>query len=148
MSFNSVISSLSKEYSVNISKGKDLYAFLINNQHKVYVEHSPDNQSFVIYACVCDIPIENQQEIYKTILEANYFGTETDRSTLSIDKETGKIVLFRWFSDADTRYSEFIRSFSSFVGHLSQWKDKIQNFPMHHTEVKKVEHHEENIIKP
>lgn len=148
MSFNVLINSLSKDYNINISKGKDLYAFLINNEHKVYVEQSPETQSFLVYACVCDLPPENQKEIFKAILEANYFGTELDKSTLSIDKETGKIVLFRWFNDVDIRYSEFIRSFSSFVGHLSQWKEKIENFPKFQIEQEEVEHLPENIIKP
>lgn len=147
MAFNNIVKSLCEDYNVNVSKGKDLYAFLINNEYKVYIEYSDKDKAFVVYAAVCDIPNETQVDIYEDILKANYFGTDTGKSTLSIDKNTDKIVLFRWFNDVETRYSDFVPCFSSFIGHLSHWKEKIENYPKY-KEVAVKPPQRDNIIKP
>ncbi|GAB4225856.1 MAG: hypothetical protein Tsb0021_01260 [Chlamydiales bacterium] len=148
MSFQSIIKQLSVDYHINTAVGKDLYAFLINDEFKVYIENSPSKQSFIVYGSVGYLPNRSEEKIYKSLLEANYLGVDMDQCTLSIDKKTGNIVLFRWFDEPHTRYQEFIAVFSQFIGHLANWRKKILHFPDEEVKSKSSETIREDIIKP
>lgn len=65
----------------------------VDEAYVINLEYDADEDALLLYAWLGPVPERNTIEILRRLLSANYFWTESDGATLSIEEETNGIVL-------------------------------------------------------
>lgn len=78
-----------------------------------------------IYGVLGPVPAGDRESLYRRLLEANLFGTETHGATLSIDGVQDEMLLSRRVDVANTNAATFAELLESFAGVVQQWQQKV-----------------------
>ncbi len=100
----------------------------IADQFIVTVEQLEDADQCLIYAFIERITPSSSAAIYKQLLHANLFGTETSDATLSLDDQTGRVVVHRKLSLVNFSSEDFVENWLRLVGVASLWNQKLMGY--------------------
>ena len=95
-------------------------AIIINYLEKIDV--------LVLLADVGEPPPERLERLYKMLLEANHLFTATAGATLSLDPESGHVVLCRAVRCMAVGVEEFVSVVEQFVNTLEMWTSTVVAF--------------------
>ena len=85
------------------------------------------DESLYIYSLLGDVPETGAEAAYADLLGANYSFGGTGGSTLSVDPQTGNIVLIREERLEALRLPTFEAVVQDFVNVAEQWMKRIRN---------------------
>jgi hypothetical protein len=90
----------------------------------VNIEHDADNGSLVLYSYL-GVPNGDRLKAYEALLDANFFWKGTGGATLSLERETGGIVLLDRVSLERTEIAGFQAALGHFVNMVEDWRDRL-----------------------
>ncbi len=91
----------------------------------VSFELGQDEDSVYIYSYLSDAPLENREEFYARLLDANYTFKYTQGATLGVEYASKKVLLIREYGLETMRLSAFESVVERFVNLAEYWKQKI-----------------------
>ncbi len=97
----------------------------IPDQFEVTVEQLDDPDQCLIYAFIERVKDVSRQQIYEQLLQANLFGVETSDATLSIDPQSGRVVIHRKVALQGLSSDDFLEIWLRLVGVASQWNERL-----------------------
>ena len=94
----------------------------------IAIHDLPEIDTIVISGDLGEPPPERLENLYKTLLEANYLFRETSGSTISLDPETGRFSLCRVVLCQVTDDDSFFDAVERFVNGVESWSRLIGDF--------------------
>ena len=93
----------------------------VDEAYVINLEYDPDEDTFLLYAWLGPVPEINTAEILRRLLGANYFWTENDGATLSVEEETNGIVLIDRIRCHDFDINLFERHMQRYMAVVERW---------------------------
>lgn len=97
----------------------------IPDQFEVTVEQLDEPDQCLIYAFLERVQDASRTNTYAQLLQANLFGAETSDATLSIDEQSGRVVVHRKVSLDTLSGQDFLEIWLRVVGVASQWNERL-----------------------
>lgn len=94
----------------------------------IAIHDLPEIDTIVISGDLGEPPPERLENLYKTLLEANYLFRETSGATISLDPDTGRFSLCRIFICSATDEVSFFDAIEKFVNGVELWSRLIRDF--------------------
>lgn len=91
----------------------------------VDLEHDPQSGCIQVYSVLGPTPPGDDLPLYRKLLEANLFGTETHGATLAIDAVRREILLCRRVDLSNATVDSFNLALESFVATTEHWKQQL-----------------------
>ncbi len=74
-----------------------------------------------MYGVIGPVPAGDREHLYRGLLEANLFGTQTNGATLAIDGVQEEVLLCQRVPAGGTTPADFAELIASFAGTLGHW---------------------------
>ncbi len=98
---------------------------MVNDNHLVTLEEV-DDRSFFLHSQVVALPAQGNEEVFKSLLQANLYCRATQGCVLALDAQGTNIVLFRELQTAATDFAVYLATFEAFIHQLGYWKELLQ----------------------
>lgn len=99
----------------------------VADRFAVQIEWEQTSDSLVFLSRVAEPPASGREELYRTLLQANFLFHETTGETLCLDPETGDVMLCRVFPLATTSTASLLTEFTYFLQTTDTWADRINS---------------------
>ncbi|MEO5671736.1 MAG: type III secretion system chaperone [Ramlibacter sp.] len=98
---------------------------MFDDKVAVNFENDESARCIHLYSPVAPLPTERHEALYKSLLQANLFGSETLGATLAIDDLQDEIVMCRCVPTQDTTGKAFAEVLERFVTAVEEWTQKL-----------------------
>ena len=93
----------------------------VDEAYAINLEYDADEDALLLYTWIGPVPELNTAEMLRRLLSANYFWTENDGATLSIEEETNGIVLIDRIRCHDFDIDVFERYIQGYMAVAERW---------------------------
>ena len=134
---NKLLKSLGKSLGLkNLILDDNNHCILLFDEKIVLnLELKEETERLVVYAYVGEVPLEDRENVFECLLEANCFWKETGGATIGIDKQSQTIVL-AYSVDLPLKKPEaFEENLASFVEVVETWVDRLEKMAQAAAEV-------------
>lgn len=99
---------------------------MLNEALFINFEHDADADALHIYSALCEIPPQGREALYRKLLEANLFGSQTAGATLAIDDLHHEVVLCRSLALDSLAPAAFVQNVEQFIATAELWLRETQ----------------------
>jgi hypothetical protein len=85
-------------------------------------------QKIILHGNIGHPPPDNNEKLFKTLLEAQYMLKGTSGATFSINPDTGELALCKVIIPATLNNDSFFQETENFVNVLHSWANIIRNY--------------------
>ncbi|WDP86403.1 MAG: type III secretion system chaperone [Desulfobacter sp.] len=100
-------------------------ALLFDDNILLNMEYDAIQDRMMLYVYLDELPIEGSEFLLRKLLAANFFWYRTQGATLSLEEETGGILISYAHQLNDLDSGKFEDICNNFVQKASEWKNKI-----------------------
>jgi hypothetical protein len=100
---------------------------LFENSIAVDLEIDRRSGCIQIYGVLGPVPAGDRESLYRRLLEANLFGTQTHGATLAIDAVQEEVLISRRVDVAATGATSFAEQLQAFAGVVREWRAKMDS---------------------
>lgn len=126
MTLEEILTHLSKKLNTSLKlDANGVCRFFIQEKQALSLEKAQEN-SFYLYAICGQVPLQNNEQVFPELLEANLFQKETGVSYLAYDSKTLSVILFCSFQENTLDFENFEKKLGNFLAYLSYWQEKTQ----------------------
>ena len=93
----------------------------------VSVLEVPEDESILVYAEVCELPVEGADEFKTALLQANFMGRGTPDGAFSLS-EDGHVVLHRYVNAARTDAEGLQKVLEAFLRIMLNWRQLADDY--------------------
>ena len=93
----------------------------VDTAYVINLEYDADEDALLLYTWLGPVPENNTADILRRLLSANYFWTENDGATLSIEEETNGIVLIDRSRCQDFNIDLFESRMQGYMAVVERW---------------------------
>lgn len=127
MDVNQLIKKLAEKLNLPDLQFSDegVVTLLINEQFNLNIEKSIDGLHLTIYGVLGTLPPIDREEHLLELATGNYFGLETEGSTLCVDQDTEEIILYKTLEVKNLHFDELYGEFQKFIISESRWIERL-----------------------
>lgn len=128
MDINKLLQKLSEELNLPDLRFSDdgVASILINDLFTVNIEKSIDKMYVTFYGVLGTLPPIDREEHLLELATGNFFGFETEGSTLCVDQETEEIILYKTLDARYMQFDEFLGEFQKFIFVEKRWIEHME----------------------
>lgn len=126
MNFDVVMDELVRKMGIGSLKvdDKGSFSLLFDDEHELFFTPDKDDRSILFYAEIGDIS-NLHTENYQHLLSASLLGAETEGATFALNKNLGKLVLWKRYSENFEDLTNLEQAINVFLGQVIAWKEKF-----------------------
>ena len=124
---NQLVTELGKTLTVpEMTLNEQNYAALLFDDNILLnIEYDVIQDRMMLYVYLDELPTEGSEPILRQLMAANFFWYRTQGATLSLEEETGGILISYAHQLIDLDAGKFEDICSNFVQKAEEWKNKI-----------------------
>lgn len=129
MSFKALLQELKSELGEGaVKEDNDHQYSLILDEYWVMVHLQPDEEQILVAASLGPLPEGDKGELFKAMLQGQYFYHQTSGATLAVDDDSSFVVLQCLLPLPLINKEILVRSLEKFLNTADAWRQKLQSY--------------------